>query len=467
MDFSYRPCIDGEEATLPYADADHSLRALAGEAEGFGRHAIGGFHGALYHVTSLEDDGCGSLREGCRAKGPLWIVFEVSGTIHLSSFLKVSSYKTIDGRGQKVKVTGKGLQLKACEHVIICNLELEGGRGHDVDAIQIKPKSRHIWIDRCSLRDFADGLIDITCESTDITISSRCYFSEHNKTMLIGGSCSNIADRCIRVTIHHCFFDGTRQRHPRVRFGKVHLYNNYTRNWGIYAVCASVESQILSQSNIYEAGEKNLVFKYMIEKAADQEQGTCGCVRSEGDLFLNGVKPCLEDDDNVDTVFDAGESYRAWTMEPATDSLKEVLQVCAGWQPIPRPPDSLSSVQARIKVHELRGKTKTELQNQLKDLKNELSLLRVAKVTGGAPNKLSKIKVVRLSIARVLTVISQKQKAALRDAYKNKKLLPLDLRPKKTRAIRRRLTKHQESLKTEREKKREMYFPLRKYAIKA
>lgn len=50
---------------------------------------------------------------------------------------------------------------------------------------------------------------------------------------------------------------------------------------------------------------------------------------------------------------------------------------------------------------------------------------------------------VRLSIAQVLTVISQKQKAALREAYKKKKLLPLDLRPKKTRAIRRRLTKHQ------------------------
>jgi len=50
---------------------------------------------------------------------------------------------------------------------------------------------------------------------------------------------------------------------------------------------------------------------------------------------------------------------------------------------------------------------------------------------------------VRTSIARVLTVISQKQKSALREAYKKKKLLPLDLRPKKTRAIRRRLTKHQ------------------------
>ena len=62
--------------------------------------------------------------------------------------------------------------------------------------------------------------------------------------MLIGADPTHVGDRCIRVTIHHCFFDGTRQRHPRVRFGKVHLYNNYTRNWGIYAVCASVESQV-------------------------------------------------------------------------------------------------------------------------------------------------------------------------------------------------------------------------------
>ena len=48
-------------------------------------------------------------------------------------------------------------------------------------------------------------------------------------------------------------------------------------------------------------------------------------------------------------------------------------------------------VVARIKVHELRDKSKSDLQNQLQDLKAELALLRVAKVTGGAPNKLSKM----------------------------------------------------------------------------
>lgn len=119
----------------------------------------------------IVDDGPGSLRDGCRRKEPLWIVFEVSGAIHLSSILSVSSYKTIDGRGQRIKLTGKGLRLKECEHVIVCNLEFEGGRGPDVDGIQIKPNSKHIWIDRCSLRDYDDGLIDITRGSTDITVS--------------------------------------------------------------------------------------------------------------------------------------------------------------------------------------------------------------------------------------------------------------------------------------------------------
>jgi len=49
--------------------------------------------------------------------------------------------------------------------------------------------------------------------------------------------------------------------------------------------------------------------------------------------------------------------------------------------------------------------------------------------------------IVRKSIARVLTVTNQKARQNLREYYKDKKYRPLDLRPKKTRAIRRRLTK--------------------------
>ncbi|GFZ11068.1 pectin lyase-like superfamily protein [Actinidia rufa] len=289
--------------SLPYPHADDSLRALSGLAEGFGHSAVGGLHGPLYHVTSLAgdihrlhlpklwreewggegnllgygrekvavidegegkvlfsdiaDDGPGSLREGCRKKEPLWIVFEVSGTIALSSYLSVSSYKTIDGRGQKIKLSGKG------------------GRGPDADAIQIKPNSKHIWIDRCSLSNYDDGLIDITRESTDITVS-RCHFSNHNKTMLIGADPTH-------------------------------------------------------------TGQKKVAFKYLTEKAADKSEENTGCIKSEGDLFVHGTQPGFPTTASAVTVFHPSEYYSTWTVEAPTDALKKVLQRFAGWQRVPLP----------------------------------------------------------------------------------------------------------------------------------
>ena len=75
-------------------------------------------------------------------------------------------------------------------------------------------------------------------------------------------------------------------------------------------------------------------------------------------------------------------------------------------------------------------------------------------------------KVVRKSIARVLTVISHNQRENLRKLYRKKKYKPLDLRKKKTRAMRKALTQFEESQKTSRQKKRNMYNPIRVYAVK-
>merc|ERR1712198_229806 len=103
---------------------------------------------------------------------------------------------------------------------------------------------------------------------------------------------------------------------------------------------------------------------------------------------------------------------------------------------------------------------------QLDELKNELQTLRVAKVTGGAAAKLAKIYTVRKSVARVLTVINQKQKENLRRFYRTKKFMPKDLRPKKTRAIRRQLTPHEKAIKSKKQQRKLRLYPLRKYAVK-
>jgi len=121
----------------------------------------------------------------------------------------------------------------------------------------------------------------------------------------------------------------------------------------------------------------------------------------------------------------------------------------------------------KVKTAQLWTKNKEDLKKQLEDLKTELGQLRVQKIAGGAASKLTKIHDLRKSIAKVLTVINANQRSQLRLFYKGKKYLPLDLRAKQTRAIRRRLSKHEAGKVTEKQRKKAVHFPQRKYAVKA
>jgi len=126
----------------------------------------------------------------------------------------------------------------------------------------------------------------------------------------------------------------------------------------------------------------------------------------------------------------------------------------------------MSNNSARIKPGALWGKNKEDLKKQLDDLKTELGQLRVQKIAGGASSKLTRIHDLRKSIARTLTIINANQRHQLRLFYAKKKYLPLDLRPKLTRSIRRRLSKKDASRVTEKQKKKATHFPARKYAVK-
>ena len=136
---------------------------------------------------------------------------------------------------------------------------------------------------------------------------------------------------------------------------------------------------------------------------------------------------------------------------------------------------------------EYRKKNTSDLLNDLKKLREDLQKIRFTKGTGTAVAKLTKIKELRKQIARILTIIRENRKEEVvkglrervkkeekdgkeeevKTTIKNLKLkhIPLDLRPKLTRAMRRRMTKFERRLVTLRQLKRKRNFPMRKFAV--
>ena len=134
-----------------------------------------------------------------------------------------------------------------------------------------------------------------------------------------------------------------------------------------------------------------------------------------------------------------------------------------------------------------RAKNNSELLADLKKLREDLQKIRFTKGSGTAVAKLSKIKDLRKQIARILTIIREHKKEdvvkelrtkvtkevkdgkeeEVKTTIKNLKMkhIPLDLRPKLTRAMRRRMTKFERKLVTLRQLKRKLNFPMRKFAV--
>lgn len=205
--------------------------------------------------------------------------------------IRVAANTTMVGLGKKGRFRGAWVDVRNVDNVIIRNLTFQdtfdcfpqwdptdGSQGNwnsAYDSISLRG-STHVWIDHNTFEDRTtadstqplyfgrlfqvhDGETDITNAADLVTVSWNRYLV-HDKVMLIGSSDSGstaVGDRGkLRVTIHHNLFDGVNQRTPRVRFGQVHVYNNYYKverlpgyqySWGV-----GIESQIFAENNFFK-----------------------------------------------------------------------------------------------------------------------------------------------------------------------------------------------------------------------
>ncbi|KAK7357824.1 hypothetical protein VNO80_17121 [Phaseolus coccineus] len=279
---------------------------------GFGKDTIGGKGGQIYVVTDSSDRDPanpvpGTLRHAVIQDEPLWIVFAADMTINLKHELIFNSFKTVDGRGANVHVTGHGcITLQYVSDVIIHNIHVHhctpsgntniraspthvGWRGRsDGDGISIF-SSRKIWIDHCSLSYCTDGLIDAIMGSTAITISNN-HFAHHDEVMLLGHNDKYSPDRGMQVTIaFNHFGEGLVQRMPRCRLGYIHVVNNDFTQWEMYAIGGSANPTINSQGNRYTAPSNPDAKEVTKRVDTDDREWSGWNWRTEGDIMVNGA----------------------------------------------------------------------------------------------------------------------------------------------------------------------------------
>ena len=203
----------------------------------------GGENGQTVTVSNATE-----FLEAVKVSKPL--VIQVSGEIELPEGMHpVASNKTIIGLGNHAEIIYGGLYLRNVENIIIQNIYFSKA---SEDSIMIDQGSHHILIDHNDFSDAKDGLIDIVRESNYITVSWN-HFQDHDLISLVGHDDSYTEDRGkLKVTYHHNWFDGTAQRQPRVRFGKVHVFNNYYASVKEYGIGVGVEAKVVSENNYFE-----------------------------------------------------------------------------------------------------------------------------------------------------------------------------------------------------------------------
>ncbi|MFD0478666.1 polysaccharide lyase family 1 protein [Nonomuraea thailandensis] len=159
--------------------------------------------------------------------------------------------KTIVGVGASGHITGGGLDFYRSYNVIVRNLRFTDAED---DAVNIGQNSHHIWIDHNTFSGAVDGSVDVVRGADYVTVSWN-HFDHSDKSMLIshsdGAGGTDIGH--LKVTIHHNFFDHSRQRHPRIRFGEpVHIYNNYFLGNELYGVASTENAGAVVEGNYFE-----------------------------------------------------------------------------------------------------------------------------------------------------------------------------------------------------------------------
>ena len=189
--------------------------------DGYAQNATGG--GA---TTAIVVNSAGELRAAVNNNNAKVVI--VNGRFDLGGNINIGSNTTLVGATTNSGLYNGTVKIGGSNY-IIQNLTL-GPASDDVMEIS---GATNVFITKCTFHDSSDELCSVVRQADFVTIS-WCHFyfdnpDSHSFVHLIGNGDGVTADEGkLHVTLHHNWYDyGIRGRIPRVRFGYVHVYNNY------------------------------------------------------------------------------------------------------------------------------------------------------------------------------------------------------------------------------------------------
>ncbi|WP_235005318.1 pectate lyase family protein [Pedobacter nyackensis] len=215
-----------------------------------GGSTTGGKGGSTVTVTSLS-----ALKTAI--SGSTASIVQVSGRITGTGYLMVGSNKTIIGLSGS-SLEGVALTVSGQSNVIIKNMTIRNVVGYS--NITITEGAHHVWVDHCTLSsdrtkgwDYYDGLLDVGRKANYVTLSWNKLHDNHIPLLIGFGDTSTIDAQYLNVTVYKNYFYNVSERQPSVRFGHVHVFNNYFKASSGYSIASRMGAVVRTDNNYFES----------------------------------------------------------------------------------------------------------------------------------------------------------------------------------------------------------------------
>lgn len=228
-------------------------------AQGWGRFAVGGRTGTVYHVTNLNDSGSGSLRDAVSQPNRI-VIFDVAGVINLKSGLVFKNNLYVAGQtapGEGITVYGNRVSFSGASNIIVRHMRfrmgVDGDNGKDCAGVS---NGANMIFDHCSFAWGQDETFSINPDGKGTTPQNitlmNCIIGQGLMTHSAGGLIQ--ADY---ISLIGNFYCDNSTRNNKIK-GINQYANNIVYNWsnGAYIMGGDSEgkSYVNIQSNLFING---------------------------------------------------------------------------------------------------------------------------------------------------------------------------------------------------------------------